>query len=795
MKTISDRSPDDRDRVARFVEAVRDARASGEPERSFDAWLEAFPGPVEPLARVWVLELCEEFSDGPRAFQGGPGGRLGPYVLERELGRGGQGAVWLGTDERLGRKVALKILAGAFDPDGAAADRLKREAEVVARLDHPAICPLFDVGVVAGVPYIAMRYLEGRSLSMVLNERTLFGDDDSILIGLEEEDSIGAAEVEPAERTPARAANREEIDRALAWFADVARGLHAAHEAGVVHRDVKPGNVMITDDDRAVVLDFGLARDDESGQASLTRSGDLFGTPSYMSPEQLLAHRVPIDRRTDIWSLGVVLYEALTGVRPFEGPTRHAIYSAIATREPQAPHRRNRQISKDLSVVITTALQKDVDRRYSTAAALADDLERVRAGHPVLARPIGPVGRTLRAMRRRPAVAALVVSLAILLPLVSGLAVSARSSADLAQANRRAAEAQSALRARIEEESAELIKERRAADLLRAMESAGVEMGMLIHAFGGQVAFERTVEAYLAAYREYGLALDDPQEALDQLAERIRQEFAEHPEVERNFLSGLYDLAWMIPAAMKQLEAGREGRNEPAQGAAFSELGEASVRVSALLERIEAEPWYREVWTRSQDLTTEPGKKALREFIDSQDLDALDAAQQALLGSLSYSFLGEPDLAERLFDNSLEKEPEAFLTTFVRGVLELRPPGEGETWPDRAAAAQLYLRPAVGLRPESGVAWAMFGQTLLWQGKMAAGLRALDRAVAVPDPSATVWHMRGLMLSMGAEPAQIRECFVQALALDPTFTPARVALEAIDRGERPSFGASPPDRR
>ena len=197
----------------------------------------------------------------------------------------------------------------------------------------------------------------------------------------------------------------------IARFETIARALHDAHEAGVTHRDIKPGNIMITPKGEPIILDFGLARDEESDLPSITRSGDLFGTPAYMSPEQLMAQRIPLDRRTDVYSLGVTLYEALTLQKPFNAPTRHALYQAIQYKEPQDPRKINRAISKDLRVVLETALTKDRDKRYQTAEDLAEDLRRVREVEPIHAKPVGMAGRTIRWARRRPYRAALALLL------------------------------------------------------------------------------------------------------------------------------------------------------------------------------------------------------------------------------------------------------------------------------------------------------------------------------------------------------------------------------------------------
>jgi len=308
--------------------------------------------------------------------------QIGPYRVLRELGRGGQGVVYLAEDTRLPRKVALKVLSQQVLTDSAARLRFEREADVTARLEHPGICPLYERGETAGAPWIAMRYIEGEAL------------DDRLL----------------REGAPA------DLPSVLHFFEKAARALHAAHEAGLVHRDIKPGNLMAGPDGAPVILDFGLARDLTADRA-LTETGQAPGTPAYMSPEQL-QHR-PLDRRTDVWSLGATLYEGVTGRRPFDAPTLPGLFDAILFNEPPDPRRLRPSHPPELSVVLAKAMEKDPASRYQTALELAEDLARVRRLEPVLARPPSTLLRLRRWVQRNPGGAFIV------LLLVGGLAVTA----------------------------------------------------------------------------------------------------------------------------------------------------------------------------------------------------------------------------------------------------------------------------------------------------------------------------------------------------------------------------------
>jgi len=336
---------------------------------------------------------------------------IGPYRPLEELGRGGQAIVYLAEDTRLHRPVALKVLQGFGPLSEILLRRFQREAEVTSRLDHPGICTVYDAGVEKGIPYIATRYIPGETLARRL---------------------ATARQQANGEAAPARSRSghvvissgggaSQEIAALVLLIEKAARALHVAHEAGIVHRDVKPANIMVTPHGEPVILDFGLAADVSGEQQTLTQTGDLFGTPAYMSPEQLSAQRLRVDRRADVYSLGVTLFECLCLRRPFVAPTRQALYRAIQLRDPPDLCRLNAHVSRDLRVVLETALEKQPDRRYQTALDFAEDLRRVRELHPITARPVGTVGRLVRLARRRPAFAAVCVLLILGIPLVTGL--------------------------------------------------------------------------------------------------------------------------------------------------------------------------------------------------------------------------------------------------------------------------------------------------------------------------------------------------------------------------------------
>ncbi len=424
MSSSPDKSP-----VEAFLDRYWQDRDAG-VERSLDEYIEMFPGDAEGLATEFLgLRRAHNAESTTRvADRRDPAtvDRLGPYILEEELGRGAQGVVYKATNTRTGGNVAVKVLRGV----GPGADelllRFKREAQAAAKADHPGVCAVYDAEIDGGVPYIAMRYVEGETLARRIartREEHTTEDDLSTVVQLDEVEFADNPDTAADPQSPSSGAQkRSDIMRAVRLVEKAARALHAVHETGVIHRDVKPGNIMVTPEGEAVVMDFGLARDEESDLQTLTQTGDLFGTPAYMSPEQLTSQRIRLDRRTDVWSVGVMLYECVTLRRPFEAPSREGLYQQILTKTPTEPRQLNSAIPRDLATVVATALDKDRDRRYQTALDLAQDLHRVSAYEPIVASPVSRVTRLRRWAQRNPALAVSVT--ATFIALLAGLGTS-----------------------------------------------------------------------------------------------------------------------------------------------------------------------------------------------------------------------------------------------------------------------------------------------------------------------------------------------------------------------------------
>ncbi len=332
-------------------------------------------------------------------------GTLGSYQLLRELGQGGQGVVYLALDLRLQRRVALKVLHLSGPPGigsttrSAAAARLRREAELASRLDDPGICAVHEIGTADGALFVAMRYVEGQTLARVIADARA-GARAQVEIGETAADGQTAASDPGSGATTTSSGRRRSLMRCVSFVESAARALHLAHEAGIIHRDVKPANLMVTPAGEPVILDFGLARNRDSDATTLTAAGLNPGSPAYMSPEQISSRGDELDRRTDVYSLGVVLYECLTLQRPFEHPTPEGVHQRILHEQTPDPRRVRRELPRDLAVVVQKAMEKERERRYASALELAEDLRRVRELVPILARPAGPLLRLRRWVQR-----------------------------------------------------------------------------------------------------------------------------------------------------------------------------------------------------------------------------------------------------------------------------------------------------------------------------------------------------------------------------------------------------------
>jgi eukaryotic-like serine/threonine-protein kinase len=359
------------------------------------------PEAPEGLCPYCLLQLARDSAAHDGLDTGSPLklGEFADYELIAEIGHGGMGVVYQARQKSLDRIVALKMLLGGQFAEPSARARFRSEAEIAAQLQHPNIVAIHEVGEHDHLPFFTMDYVEGRSLAEVAGDKPL---------------------------TPAAAAG---------YLSIIARAIAYAHERGVLHRDLKPSNILIDGSDQPRITDFGLAKRLTGSSTSLTLSGEALGSPNFMPPEQAAGRHKEIGPASDVYGLGAVLYYLVSSRPPFVADNLTAAVRQVQDQEPVSPRMLNPGVPKDLETICLKCLQKEPSKRYATAGELADELDRFRRGEPIQARPVGPVGRSWRWCRRRPALAAALAAVMVLAGVSTTAAVRMALAQEDANAN------------------------------------------------------------------------------------------------------------------------------------------------------------------------------------------------------------------------------------------------------------------------------------------------------------------------------------------------------------------------
>lgn len=619
------------------------------------------------------------------------------YHVEGVVGTGGTGVVYRARHLKLNRIVAIKMLLAGGYAGADELERFKREAESIAGLCHPNIVQVFDAGECDGHPYFIMEFMEGGSLAAHLDGRP---------------------------RPPAEAAT---------LITTLARAVHAAHSGGIMHRDLKPANILLTADGTLKIADFGLAR--RSGQAdpgtTLTLAGARMGTPSYMSPEQASGTAAGFCPLIDIYALGAILYEMLTGRPPFRGENPAETERQVLADEPVPPARLNPRVPRDLQTICLKCLQKSPAKRYDNAADLADDIERLMRGDPIRARPVGAFERTVKWCRRRPAAASFIaiVVVATAAAITGGLWLHRLEDARQTERLVRQQGARSAV------ESA-----------LPLLETLGRSRQWTEAA--GILGAARTRLAD-ADSRELESRLSDAAQNIEvaQELDRIRQSFPEPSEIGYSFslahdaYAQVFDRIGLGRNVDVQTAAARV-RASPLRdllltaldNAAFTEIFEVGDterrRLLDIARTADPNPWQ----DRFRDGTAWQNLSSLLQLVkDSRTATPPPTNHQLVILSLLVANLGANDITIGLLRDAQLRDPTDFWVNLELG-------NALERAGQRIEALQ-FFRTAVSLRPSHHVAWTTLASLLIFNKTPEEAIAPLRKAIQIQPAFAGSWKL------------------------------------------------------
>ncbi len=731
--------------VEEAVELFLELRRRGEaPAREGFLAAHAHLGPelpeaLEALAALAGLEARAEPEDAVPE-------RIGAFRIVREIGRGGMGVVLEAIEEPLGRRVALKLLPAHALQSSSARARFRREAEFAARLDHPGLATLYATGVEGDRPWIAMRYVEGLTLAQAIRAQRHAHAPGAT----PSSPSNAAARASGASSSsvPASSGVRALVTplAAARCIARIARALQAAHERGIVHRDVKPSNVIVAPDGTPVLVDFGLAIQSEASGETLTRTGETAGTPAYLAPELISGECARHDAQSDVYALGVTLYECLALRRPFEAHTPAALYRAILTSSPTGVRGWNRAVPRDLAVVVATAMERDRVRRYASAAALAQDLEACLAQRPIAARPVPLSGRVLRWARREPrqaGLAGLLLLAALALALLGGSWWSAHRQVLAAERVTRAQALEDALESGFGAIDAGHPGEADGS-FARALELDARNLEARVGLVLASLWAERDTQA---AERLRALAPDTPGLA----ALRALVEHADLP-LDPDIPPQAPSLELLIRGQVLQLQSMRLPYSErrPVQALALRFLTEAALRAPT------ARPGYHELRAGvAQQLGDEAAARSAAATLTGLWPDSARALYAA--GRALYAF--EPTRARTLLERSQALRPESLDTynLLVQACLQAGQSEDAEGWCWRGLA----------LDPGAGALHFLLGVSLGNRDCAGEAREAYVRATACDARMHAAWSQLATLDLIASELEPAAAGFARALQGDP----------------------------
>jgi serine/threonine-protein kinase len=667
-------------------------------------------------------------------------GPFGEYELLEEIGRGGMGVVWKARQRRPDRLVALKMVRAADLPSAADVQRFRNEAEIIAALDHPNIVPIYEVGEHDGQLFFSMKLMEGGSLA-----------------------------------TPRRSLGSPTIVRDVAQLvATVARAVHHAHQRGILHRDLKPANILLDAAGQPHVSDFGLAKRVEA-DGSLTQSGALVGTPSYMAPEQTSGRKGAVTTATDVHGLGALLYTLLTGRPPFPGDSLLETLERVKHSEPEPPSRGNRWVDRDLETICLKCLRKDPVGRYGSAEALAEDLERWLAGRTIRARPVSRAARAWRWCRRNPAGAGLVAAILAAIVAVAGSAgwVMRDRQAQQVRGETRVREALEAALPSLQQGNPwapELVTAVRTAEMQVATGFVGAELQRQVVQLKADLKMLTSLEeirlaqaganrdgwspeeldsAYELAFREYGIDVEalDPEEVAAPLGSRA---------IATHLATGLDNWA-QIMTRLRRPEEDPKRR-----------------RVLALARAIDPNPWRASL---REALASTLSAEEVKRLVQSAPTPERPATLVVLCNALGDQ--GEYRMAADLLRPAQQRYPADFWInhTLGRSFRFQKPP--------QLEQAITFYRIALALRPESPNAHLDLGEALQEKGELDEAIVIYKQALQLRPDLAFARNNLGNALRSKGKLDEAIACFGEALRLKPAYAVGHynLGLALMNKGQ------------